>query len=97
VIDNAIKYGGNQILITLKKTPKDIEISISDSGTGLTEEQKHLIFDKFYRVPKGNVHDIKGFGIGLYYTKKIIEKHGGKIWVELYKDKTSFKIRLPYA
>lgn len=97
VIDNAIKYGGSQILISLKKTPKDIEISISDSGTGLTEEQKHLIFDKFYRVPKGNVHDIKGFGIGLYYTKKIIEKHRGKIWVDIYKDKTSFKIRLPYA
>ncbi len=97
VIDNALKYGGDQVNVTLQKTTHYIEVSISDSGTGLTEEQKQLIFDKFYRVPKGNIHDVKGFGIGLYYTKKIIEKHDGKIWVELHRSHTKFIIRLPYA
>ncbi len=94
VIDNALKYGGDQITVSLLSNQKYIEISISDSGFGLTEEQKLLIFDKFYRVPKGNLHDVKGFGIGLYYTKKIIEKHDGKIWVETHRDKTIFIIRL---
>jgi len=97
VIDNALKYGGDEVFVALEKKPAHFEISIADSGTGLTEEQKDLIFDKFYRVPKGNLHDVKGFGIGLYYTKKIIEKHDGKIWVELHRDHTKFLIRLPYA
>lgn len=97
VIDNALKYGGDRVTVALKEIPNFIEISISDSGTGLNEEQKQFIFDKFYRVPKGNLHDVKGFGIGLYYTKKIIEKHDGKIWAELHRDHTKFIIRLPYA
>lgn len=95
IIDNALKYGGNEINITLKNTPKNIQILISDSGTSLKETQKQLIFDKFYRIPTGNIHEIKGFGIGLYYTKKIIEKHHGNIAVELQKNKTIFKIELP--
>ena len=73
-----------------------MEIEISDSGNELTEQHRKRVFEKFYRVPKGNTHDIKGFGIGLYYTKKIIEKHGGSI--DLLLDKfTTFKIHLPYA
>lgn len=95
VIDNAIKYGGDTIELSLRKVSNSFEILISDSGTSLTEEQKQLIFEKFYRVPKGNTHDVKGFGIGLYYTKKIIEKHNGSISVEITKKNTTFKIILP--
>ncbi|WP_299228321.1 sensor histidine kinase KdpD [uncultured Psychroserpens sp.] len=95
IIDNALKYGGNKIEIALTKMPSHIEISISDNGNTLTKVNKDRIFEKFYRVPKGNTHDVKGFGIGLYYTKKIIEKHNGNIALDLNTNHTRFKISLP--
>jgi signal transduction histidine kinase len=75
--------------------PKNIIINISDNGNSLKKTNKDKIFEKFYRVPKGNMHDVKGFGIGLYYTKTIIEKHGGTISLELNQSLTTFKISLP--
>jgi len=96
IVDNAIKYGGDEIKMEIKKTAKHIEIAISDSGNSLSEGHKKQIFEKFFRVPKGNTHDVKGFGIGLYYTKKIIEKHGGDIRLDLGKG-TTFTIRLPHG
>ena len=95
-IDNAIKYGGDEISVSIKKNNSNIEIAISDTGTTLSEAHKKQIFEKFYRVPKGNTHDVKGFGIGLYYSKKIIEKHQGTIRLET-NGHTSFKIDLPNA
>ena len=95
ILDNAYKYGGNNIAIQLKTTPVFIAISISDDGNSLSKVYKDRIFEKFYRVPKGNTHDIKGFGIGLYYTRKIIEKHDGSISLELKNNHTAFKILLP--
>jgi len=95
IIDNAIKYGGEYISASIRKHDNTVEISISDSGQGISEGDKKQIFEKFYRVPKGNTHDVKGFGIGLYYTKKIVEKHQGKISVTT-NGKTTFKIILPY-
>ena len=97
IIDNAFKYGGNQIDVLLKSKASQIEIEVTDNGTSLSKANKDRIFEKFYRVSKGNTHDIKGFGIGLYYTKKIIEKHKGSIHIDLDKTKTTFKIVLPYA
>jgi signal transduction histidine kinase len=94
IIDNAIKYGGKDISVEIVKQNNSIEITISDSGTSLTEVHKKQIFEKFYRVPKGNTHDVKGFGIGLYYSKKIIEKHNGTIDLSI-KPNTRFKITLP--
>ncbi len=94
IIDNAIKYGGKDISVGIVKQNNSIEITISDSGTSLTEAHKKQIFEKFYRVPKGNTHDVKGFGIGLYYTKKIVEKHNGTIDLSV-KPNTTFKITLP--
>ncbi|GEQ85488.1 two-component sensor histidine kinase [Patiriisocius marinistellae] len=95
IIDNAIKYGGSEIEVTLLRQSKEIEIIIKDSGDSLTETQKKQIFEKFYRVPKGNTHDVKGFGIGLYYSKAIIEKHEGSIHVTVKP--TTFKITLPHG
>jgi len=95
IIDNAIKYGGDDIKVLLNSTTKHIEIDIIDNGTALTKVNSSRIFEKFYRVSKGNTHDVKGFGIGLYYTKKIIEKHGGSIQVILENKTTCFKIKLP--
>ena len=70
-------------------------INISDNGTSLNKSSKDQIFEKFYRVPKGNKHDVKGFGIGLYYTKSIIEKHNGTINLDLNNKLTTFKIEFP--
>ncbi|WP_103072474.1 sensor histidine kinase [Aquimarina sediminis] len=95
IIDNAIKYGGDAINVSIKNTNPYIVIDIADNGSSLTKAHKERIFEKFYRVPKGNTHDIKGFGIGLFYTKTLIEKHGGTIRLELDHDQTNFKITLP--
>lgn len=95
MIDNAIKYGGDKIIIELDQNALATIISISDTGNSLKQINKERLFEKFYRVPKGNTHDIKGFGIGLYYTKKIIEKHGGTVSLNLDNQLTTFKISLP--
>ena len=95
IVDNAIKYGGDTVKIAIQKLKPGVEIIISDSGNTLTKTQVTQIFEKFYRVPKGNTHDVKGFGIGLYYTKVIIEKHEGTITVDT--NPTRFKILLPYV
>lgn len=95
VLDNAIKYGGNEIVVEIKQDSKTLKLSFSDNGNELTKVYKDKIFEQFYRVPKGNTHNIKGFGIGLYYTKKIIEKHGGSIRLDLNKNLTCFKIIVP--
>lgn len=95
IIDNAIKYGGNSIDVNLNKEPKGVSITVSDDGNKLTNGHKEKIFEKFYRIPKGNTHDVKGFGIGLYYSKKIIEKHNGSITLQLDNKLTTFKIIVP--
>jgi len=95
IIDNAIKYGGNEITVNLQQNANGFTITISDNGKTLTKENKDKIFEKFYRIPKGNTHDVKGFGIGLYYAKKIIEKHDGAIHLDLDGKWTTFKITIP--
>ena len=95
ILDNAVKYGGEIISIDLTPKKDMFDISISDNGNSLSKENRDKIFEKFYRIPKGNTHDVKGFGIGLYYTKTIVEKHGGTISLDLAKNLTSFKITLP--
>ena len=95
MIDNAIKYGGDKITLEFVKNKENTLLTISDSGTSLEQKHKNLIFEKFYRVSTGNVHDVKGYGIGLYYSKEIIEKHNGTLDLELKNDKTTFKIVIP--
>lgn len=95
LIDNAVKYGGNQIEMNINSVLNTIEITVLDDGNSIEKNQKEKIFDKFYRVPKGNTHDVKGFGIGLYYCKKIIDKHEGNIGLISDKSKTIFKISIP--
>ncbi len=95
IIDNAIKYGGNKITVALSSTKKQLIILIKDNGNGIHKSQKEKVFEQFYRTPMGNTHNVKGFGIGLYYTKKIIEKHGGNINIIYDKNNnTMFKIEL---
>ncbi len=94
LIDNALKYGGDQIEVKVAKVQETIEITVSDSGNTIDKSQSEKIFDQFYRIPTGNTHDVKGFGIGLYYTKKIVEKHQGTIQLVPNTNYTIFKITL---
>ncbi len=95
ILDNAIKYGGEVISVSIKKVKNNLEISISDNGNALKKESAARIFEKFYRVPKGNTHDVKGYGIGLFYTKTIINNHNGTIALDLSHNLTTFKIIIP--
>lgn len=83
LIDNAMKYCQSDpiIKIVTTSTSRSIQARISDNGIGIDKEYINKIFDKFFRVPTGNVHDVKGFGIGLSYVKKVIEQHHGTITV----------------
>ncbi|RZK76101.1 MAG: HAMP domain-containing histidine kinase [Pedobacter sp.] len=98
LIDNANKYSAEEPLITIKtkNTAKGVIISIADEGIGMTKDQSKRIFDQFYRVPTGNLHDVKGFGLGLNYVQDIITQMNGNIKVQSEKDKgTEFIITLP--
>ena len=89
------KYGGNTITIELCAVKNTLVVLIKDNGNGIHKSQKDKVFEQFYRIPTGNTHNIKGFGIGLYYTKNIIEKHGGTIDIKYDKNNnTLFKIEL---
>ena len=100
LIENAIKYSGDavNIVIRAKTTSGGVEISVKDNGTGIAPDKQKHIFDKFYRVPTGDIHDVKGYGLGLYYAKTMVEKHGGTISVSSTLGKGSeFRIFIPQS
>jgi two-component system, OmpR family, phosphate regulon sensor histidine kinase PhoR len=99
LLDNANKYSPAtpEIIITTRDAGSGIELSIDDKGIGITKEARKLIFDKFYRVHTGNVHDVKGFGLGLSYVKAIVTAHRGAIDVRSEVGKGStFVLTLPH-
>jgi signal transduction histidine kinase len=98
LIDNALKYsaGTPEITVTTEGTHKSITVTISDNGIGISRDHLKHIFEKFYRVPAGNTHNIKGFGLGLSYVKTIIDEHHGTIRAESQLNRgTRIIIQLP--
>ena len=105
LVDNAIKYSPDQLALrirtrntTLPSGQTAVGIAVADKGLGLTNDQQSRIFDTFYRVPTGNRHDVKGFGLGLSYVKKMADEHHGQITVTSTPGEGSeFEIILPTA
>ncbi len=98
LIDNALKYTKVPPVIYMEvlEERKHIIIAVKDNGIGIAKEHQKHIFDKFYRVPTGDVHDVKGFGLGLSYVKLIVKKHGGEInCVSEFGKGTEFRIFIP--
>jgi signal transduction histidine kinase len=98
LLTNAVKYCDKDpvILVSTIADNNDFNISISDNGIGIPHEHIDHIFEKFYRVPHGNIHKTKGLGLGLYYVKRIATAHGGDVSVSSRPDRGStFRIRLP--
>ena len=99
LLDNATKYSKDipSIIVRTKNVKKGLEVSIEDQGIGMTSDSLDHIFDKFYRVHTGNLHNVKGFGLGLSYVKAIIESHKGEIKVQSELGKGSkFILFFPY-
>jgi signal transduction histidine kinase len=81
LIDNAIKYSREAVTITIRgrQEPSGWHLTVADNGPGIEPNYQQAIFDRFFRVPTGNLHNVKGFGLGLYYVRQVVERHGGRI------------------
>lgn len=100
LLDNAIKYSPNQLHVEIQTESNAAQctIKIKDQGIGMEKSVLETVFEPFYRVPTGNIHNVKGFGLGLSYVKKIVDAHGGKVKVESTLGVGStFIITLPYG
>lgn len=96
LLDNAVKYGADVILIELKVNQGKFILLVKDNGKGIPFKEQASIFDKFYKVEKGNIHNAKGLGLGLFYCRQLVETYNGSIKVESEEGKGSqFIISIP--
>ena len=98
LLDNSLKYKKGTPIIHIKTWNREngLVILVEDNGLGITKENLKRIFEKFYRVPTGNVHNVKGFGLGLAYVKKVLDDHGAQVKVESEINiGTKFEIFIP--
>ena len=100
LVDNALKYGveGGRIELRTRNQNGDLSIAVEDDGIGIKKEDIKYIFERFYRVHTGNVHDVKGFGLGLHYVQHIAKAHGGRISaISEFGSGSTFTLLLPLA
>ncbi|MFZ1261767.1 MAG: ATP-binding protein, partial [Chitinophagaceae bacterium] len=98
LLDNALKYSKEEpsIKIDLRGNEENIVLNVADNGIGIPQEYKDKVFDKFFRIPHGDTHNAKGYGLGLSYVAQVIQKHNGTIYIESQPDTgTIFTITLP--
>ncbi len=100
LLDNAVKYSdtSRKIVVATRNSGENIQITVTDFGIGMEAARQKLIFDNFYRIPTGNLHDVKGFGLGLSYVRRLVELHEGSVTVRSAPGKGSeFTLSLPNA
>jgi two-component system phosphate regulon sensor histidine kinase PhoR len=100
LLDNAIKYSpvNREIKIELKEADHEVTLMVSDQGIGIEPLHHKRIFEKFFRVPSGDVHNTRGYGLGLNYVADVVRSHGGAVTVESKPGQGScFTIRLPVS
>ena len=100
IIDNSLKYSKTEpeIFISTKNIPNGIELTFEDNGIGISKKDQEKIFEKFFRAHTGNIHDVKGFGLGLSYVQKIMQMHKGNIQIKSTLDEGStFTLFLPFS
>ena len=100
MIDNAIKYTpvGGAVSVRAAREGDSVVVSVEDNGIGIAKSESERIFTKFFRSPKALSYFTDGSGLGLYVSKNIIDRHGGKMWFESVEGKgTTFKVSLPLA
>jgi signal transduction histidine kinase len=81
IVDNSVKYSGEsvRVVVSALRNTSGVEFTVEDNGNGMSSEHLKHIFEKFYRVPTGDIAGIRGFGLGLYYARRVVERHGGTI------------------
>lgn len=84
LVDNAVKYSGDEVHITVRAAAEGgkVVFEVEDDGIGMARGETERVFDKFYRIPTGDLHAVKGFGLGLYYVWTVAERHGGSVRAE---------------
>jgi two-component system phosphate regulon sensor histidine kinase PhoR len=100
LIDNAIKYSKENLVLTIATANygKNLQIKVQDNGIGMNKETVKRVFEKFYRAHTGNLHNVKGFGLGMSYVKTVIDAHKGRIKVDSTLGKgTCFTVEVPLA
>ena len=95
LLENVGKYGGTKLEINAKTENNSFVLKVKDNGIGIAKNNQNSIFEKFYRANSGDIHNVKGLGLGLFYTKEIVEKYNGKIAVESFGQGAEFIISIP--
>ena len=97
IIKNSAESIGSGGQITIRTSTTPLMLEIADNGKGIASRHVEHIFDKFYRVPSGDRHDVRGYGLGLYYARQVVERHGGNISASSSEGKgTTITIKLPH-
>ena len=95
LLDNALKYGNGEVGLSAKCSSGQLNIEVSDNGEGIEDKYSKKIFDKFFRIPSDDVHNVKGYGLGMYLVKQNLKRIQGKIQMKRVEEKTIFIVQIP--